>query len=123
MDSKPPDSPQCARALEDTLAALDAHLADAEKQAAVLLKTARRLRRAAMEGAMASLPAAIAAAQADADRASKTLAAAAAGLDYDVAAAFASGAWLDELAAAAKTAGVVLVRRDGRARPGPTGFA
>jgi hypothetical protein len=114
MPSRPLDSPRCVRALEDTLAALDAHLADAEKQAAALLKTARRLRRAAKEGAMASLPAAIAAAQTDADRTSEPLAAAAAALDYDVAAAFASGAWLDELAAAAKAAGVVLVRRDGR---------
>src|SRR5271168_5191275 len=84
MDSKPLDSPRCVRALEDTLAALDAQLADAEKRAAALLKTARRLRRAAMEGAMASLPAAIAAAQADADRTSEPLAAAAAALDYDV---------------------------------------
>ncbi len=114
MDSKPLDSPQRVRALEDTLAALDAHLANAEKQAAALLKTARRLRRAAQEGAMASLPASIAAAQADAERASEPLAAAAAALDYDVAASFASGAWLDELATAAAAAGVVLVRRDGR---------
>jgi hypothetical protein len=114
MASRPLDSPRCARALEDTLAALDAHLADAEKQAAALLKTVRRLRRAAKEGAMASLPAAIATAQTDAGRTSEPLAAAAAALDYDVAAAFASGAWLDELAAAAKAAGVVLVRRDGR---------
>ncbi len=114
MDSKPVDSPRCVRALEDTLVALDAQLADAEKRAAALLKAARRLRRAAKEGAMASLPAAIAAAQADADRTSEPLAAAAAALDYDVAAAFASGAWLDELAAAARAAGVVLVRRDGR---------
>jgi hypothetical protein len=114
MDPKPLDSPRGMRALEDTLAALDAQLADAEKRAAALLKTARRLRRAAMEGAMASLPAAIAAAQADADRTSEPLTAAAAALDYDVAAAFASGAWLDELAAAAQAAGVVLVRRDGR---------
>jgi hypothetical protein len=114
MASKPPDSPRCVHALEDTLAALDAHLADAEKQAAALLKTTRHLRRAALEGAMASLPAAIAAAQADADRTREPLAAAAAALDYDVATAFANGAWLDELAAAAETAGVVLVRRDGR---------
>ena len=63
---------------------------------------------------MASLPAAIAAARADADRTSKPLAAAAAALDYDIAKAFDSGAWLDELAAAARAAGVVLVRRDGR---------
>jgi hypothetical protein len=114
MDSQSPDSPQCARALEDILGALDAHLADAEKQAAALLKTTRRLRRAAMEGAMATLPAAIAAAQADVARAAKPLAEAVATLDYDVAAAFASGAWLDELVTAAAAAGVVLVRRDGR---------
>ena len=105
MPSRSPDSPRCVRALESTLTALDAHLADAEKQAAALLKTARRLRRAAQEGAMASLPAAIAAAQADADRTSQPLAAAAAALDYDVATAFASGAWLDELATAARAAG------------------
>jgi len=114
MDAEPPHSPQVARGLEDTLAALDVHLSDAEKQAAALLKAARRLRRAAREGNVASLPAAIAAAQADAARTGEPLASAAAVLGYDVAEAFASGAWLDELAAAAKAAGVVLVRRDGR---------
>jgi len=114
MDAQPLDSPQRVRGLEDTLAALDAHLADAVKQAASLLKAARRLRHAVKEGAMSSLPAAIAAAQASADRTHDPLAKAAATLDYDVAAAFASGAWLDELAAAAQAAGVVLVRRDGR---------
>jgi hypothetical protein len=114
MDAKPSDSPHRVRGLEDTLAALDVHLADAEKQAAALLKAARRLRRAAAEGAMTTLPAAIAAAQADANRTGEPLAKAAAMLDYDVADAFATGAWLDELAAAAAAAGVVLVRRDGR---------
>ena len=114
MDPKPSDSPRRVRGLEETLAALDAHLADAEKQAAALLKATRRLRRATMEGAMASLPAAIAAAQADANRTGEPLAKAAAMLDYDVSDAFATGAWLDELAAAAAAAGVVLVRRDGR---------
>ena len=114
MDAQPTDLPQRARGLEDTLAALDVHLAEAEKQVASLLKAVRRLRRAAREGAIASLPAAIAGGQADADRTGEPLARAAATLDYDVAEAFASGAWLDELAAAAKDAGVVLVRRDGR---------
>jgi hypothetical protein len=114
MDTEPPDLLQRARGLEDTLAALDADLADAEKHTATLLKAVRRLRRAAREGAIANLPAAIAAAKADADRTGAPLARAAATLDYDVADAFASGAWLDELAAAAKDAGVVLVRRDGR---------
>src|SRR6516225_4397714 len=114
MDAQPTDLPQRARGLEDALAALDVHLAEAEKQVASLLKGVRRLRRAAREGAVASLPAAIAAAKADADRTGEPLAQAAAMLDYDVADAFTSGAWLDELAAAAKDAGVVLVRRDGR---------
>ena len=114
MDPKPSDSPRRVRGLEETLAALDAHLADAEKQAAALLKATRRLRRATMEGAIASLPAAIAAAQADANRTGEPLAKAAAMLDYDVSDAFATGAWLDELATAAAAAGVVLVRRDGR---------
>jgi hypothetical protein len=114
MDAQPPNSPQCARGLEDTLAALDAQLADAEKLAANLLKAARRVRRAAKEGMVASLPAALAAAKAEAERTSEPFARAAATLDYDVADAFANGAWLDELAAAAKAAGVVLVRRDGR---------
>ncbi len=114
MDTEPPDLPQRALGLEDTLAALDADLADAEKQTAALLKAVRRLRRAAREGVIGNLPAAIAAAKADADRTGEPFARAAATLDYDVADAFASGAWLDELAAAAKDAGVVLVRRDGR---------
>lgn len=114
MDAEPSDAPPLARGLEDTLAALDTHLADAEKQATALLNAARRLRRAAREGNVASLPAALTAAQADAARTGEPFAAAAAALNYDVAEAFASGAWLDELAAAAKAAGVVLVRRDGR---------
>jgi hypothetical protein len=114
MDANPSDSPDRVRGLEDTLAALDEHLADVEKQAAALLKAARRLRRTAAEGAMASLPAAIAAAQVDANRIATPLAKAAAMLDYDVSDAFSTGAWLDELAAAAAAAGVVLVRRDGR---------
>ena len=114
MDAEPLDSPLVARGLEDSLAALDAHLVDAEKQAAALLKAVRRLRRAAGEGSVASLPGAVATAQAELDRTGEPLAEAAAAAGYDVAEAFASGAWLDELAAAAKSAGVVLVRRDGR---------
>ena len=96
------------------MTALDLQLADAEKQAAALVKGLKRLRRAAAEGAVSVLPAALAAVRADAERAGEPLEAAAAALDYDVAAAFNSGAWLDELAAAARAAGVTLVRRDGR---------
>ena len=114
MDAEPSDAPSLARGLEDTLAALDSRLADAEKQAAALLKSTRRLRRAASEGNVASLPAAIASAEEEALRISKPFADAAATFSYDVAEAFTSGAWLDELAAAARAAGVMLVRRDGR---------
>jgi hypothetical protein len=114
MDAERPDSSANARSLEDTLAGLDAYLSDAEKQAAALLHLTRRLRRAAREGAVASLPAAIAAAQADATRIKEPFAKAAAALEYDVAEAFASGAWLEELAVAARAIGVVLVRREGR---------
>ena len=114
MDAELSDAPPLVRGLEDTLAALDSHLSDAEKRVAALLKSTRRLRRAAREGAVASLPAAITAAEDEAARISKPLADAAIALGYDVAEAFASGAWLDELAAAARAAGVVLVRRDGR---------
>jgi hypothetical protein len=106
--------PQRSPGLEDTLAALDGHLADAEKRAANLLKAVRRLRRATREGVVASLPTAVAAARADADRMGEPFGKAAAMLNYDLAAAFTSGAWFDELAAAAEAAGVVLVRRDGR---------
>jgi len=114
MDAEPSDAPPLTRGLEDTLAVVDAYLSDAEKRAAALLKSTRRLRRAAREGTVASLPAAIAAAEEEAARISKPFADAAAAFGYDVAEAFASGTWLDELAAAAKAAGVVLVRRDGR---------
>lgn len=114
MDARPLDSSQLARGLEDMLAALDAHLGDAEKQAAALLKAVRRLRRAAREGNVASLSAAIVAAQSDAVHIQDSFATATEALAYDVAEAFASGAWLDELAAAAKAAEVVLVRRNGR---------
>lgn len=108
MDSEQP------RGLEDTLVSLDAQLADAEKQAAALLKAVRRARRAAREGAVAGLPGAIAAAKGEADRAVEPLAAAATALNFDVSGALASGAWFDELAAAARDAGVVMVQRDGR---------
>ena len=100
--------------LEDALVSLEAHLDNAEKQAGTLLRSVSRLRRAAREGLIADLPAAIAAAKAVAERSSEPLLKAAATLNYDVAHAFASGAWFDELAVAAKEAGVVLVRRDGR---------
>ena len=114
MTTAPSDAPASSRSLEETLEAVDAQLGDADRQIAALLKTARRLRRAASEGALASLPGLIAAAQTDAVRIGGMFAGAGATLDYDVAAAFSDGAWLGELAAAAQAQEVVLVRRDGR---------
>jgi hypothetical protein len=107
-------APNRPESLESTLSTLDSHLADAEKQAVALLKDLKRLRKATNEGAVSSLAGLLAAARSDAEKAAAPLDKAAAALDYDVAAAFNGGAWLDELAAAAKTAGVALVRRDGR---------
>ena len=114
MDVHLPDSPHRVKPLEASLTVTDEHLAAAEKQVAAVLKATRRLRRASSEGAVATLSAGIAAAQADLARAGEPLALAAESIEYDVAEAFASGAWLAELAEAAKAAGVVLVQRDGR---------
>ncbi len=113
MDASPP-GPSPPSDLETTLAVLDGHLAEVERAASSLLKATRRARRAAQEGAIAALPATLAAARAEVARIAAPLAAAEAAPGYDVAEAFSSGAWLDELAAAARAAGVVLVRRDGR---------
>jgi hypothetical protein len=110
MENRNPDS----ATLEGTLSVLDSQLADAEKRAASLLVNLKRLRRAATEGAMSSLPGALAVARTEAEKLVGPLEKAAAAVDYDVAAAFNSGAWLDELAVASKSAGVTLVRRDGR---------
>ena len=114
MNTAPSDATLSPRSLEETLAAVDVQLSDAERQLAALLKTARRLRRSATEGALANLPGLIAAARADATRIGDMFAEAGATLDYDVAAAFNDGAWIDELAVAARAQDVVLVRRDGR---------
>lgn len=102
------------RSLEASLRAADEHLAAVEKQVSAALKAVKRLRRATREGAMATLQAGIPAARAELARAGEPFAGAEEALGYDVAAAFADGAWLAELAAAAKQAGVVLIERDGR---------
>jgi len=103
-----------AASLEDSLLALEPQLADAERRATALLGAVKKLRKIVREGAVGAMPAAIAAAQLEAARSGAPLADAAAQWRYDVADAFAGDAYLDELAAAAQAAGVVLVRRDGR---------
>jgi hypothetical protein len=100
--------------LEDCLQALEPALADAERRAVALLGAVKRLRKAASEGAVGSLPAVLAQARQEAARTGDVLAGAAEGWTYDLAAAFEGQAYLDELAAAATTAGVTLVQRDGR---------
>lgn len=112
MDDDLPESPGAETGLEAGLSHLDGRLAEAEKQLAAVLKSVKKLRRGAQEGAVASLAPGISATQAELVRAGETLAGTT--LDYDVAGSFASGAWLRELAEAAKAAGVVLVQRDGR---------
>ena len=114
MDAASPDSPGSVSTLEERLIGVDGQLAVAEKEVSALLKAVRRLRRAAREGAVASLPAALDAAQAELSRIAEPLAGAAEAAGYDVAGAFASGEWLAELTEAAKSAGVVVVQRDGR---------
>jgi hypothetical protein len=114
MNASIPNAPQSRLGLEQSLASLDDELASAEKHVAALSKAIKRLRKTAREGTIAVLQTAVTAAQDDLARAGESFSSASKLLDYDVAEAFASGAWLDELAVAAKKAGVVLVQRDGR---------
>jgi hypothetical protein len=102
------------RPLEATFAAWDEQLETLERQAAALLRAARRLRKVAQEGAVAGFATAVAAVQQDAAKLQDVVGQAAEAPAIDVAAAFASGRFIDELAAAAAAANVTLVQRDGR---------
>ena len=79
-----------------------------------MLKAVKRLRRAASEGAVGNLAGGIGAVQTDLQRATEIVADTEQAAQFEVAEVFGNGAWLAELAAAAKAAGVVLVQRDGR---------
>jgi hypothetical protein len=111
-DAESPGSPSAA--LEDRLAAWDDQLAGLERQAGQMLRAAKRLRKAAQEGAVATFPAAIADLQDNAAKLQAAAGQATTAPDIDLAAAFASGGFLDELSRAAAAAGVTLVQRDGR---------
>ena len=100
-------------ALEDTLAAWDEQLAGLERQAGATLRAARKLRKAAHEGAVASFPAAVSDLQKNAATLHAALGTVAAP-DIDLAAAFANGRFLSELAAAAAALNVTVVQCDGR---------
>ncbi len=114
MDTQQPESPPGRAAFDRVLTGVDASLAEAERQVGTALKALRRLRRAAQEGDIAGLPGKIADAAEIAERAIAPLRAGAAACSYDLGTAFADGSYLDELAAAAREAGLTLVRRDGR---------
>jgi hypothetical protein len=108
------DSPDTAPSLEATLAAWEEQLAGLERRATAALRSARRLRKAAQEGTIAGLPAAVATMRQDADELAVSVGAVAEPPALNVAEAFANGAYVEELAAAAKAADVRLIQRDGR---------
>ena len=111
-DAESPGSPPPV--LEDTLSAWDEQLAGLERQAGQVLRAARRLRKAAQEGAVAGFASAISELRDNAAKLQAAVAQSTTAPDIDLAGAFASGAFLDELARAADAAGVTLIRRDGR---------
>ena len=102
------------QSLETTLTAWEEQLAAVERHATAALRSARRLRKAAQDGAVATFPAAIAAMCQDADRLTEAVGQSVEAPDLDIPEAFGTGAFLAELAAAAKAADVMLVQRDGR---------
>ncbi|MGC8477144.1 MAG: hypothetical protein ACP5NP_12385, partial [Acetobacteraceae bacterium] len=100
--------------LEPLLDQADAALAEAERQLLATHKTLRSLRRATREGTLANLATRMAEAAESLAAAAPPLAAAAAEFAYDFPTAAADGSYLAELAAAARAAGLTLVRRDDR---------
>jgi hypothetical protein len=79
-----------------------------------MLQAARRLRKVAHEGAVTGFATAVAAVRQDAAKLHEAVGQAARAPAIDIASAFASGRFMDELAAAAAAANVTLVQRDGR---------
>jgi len=100
--------------LEATLTAWEQQLGGLERQATAVLRAARRLRKAAQEGAVAGFASAITTVRDDAARLQEAVGQAANPPAIDVGETFADGTFLAELAAAATAANVTLVQRDGR---------
>lgn len=100
--------------LETTLATWEEQLAGLERQAVALLQSVRRLRKAAHEGTLATFPTAAAAVRDDAAKLHEAVGLVAEPPAIDIAQAFETGAFVAELADAAKAANVTLVQRDGR---------
>lgn len=108
------DSQPAATALETTLDDWETRLARVEQQAVAVLRAAKQLRKAAQEGAVASVGAAQTALRDGVSRLTETIARDAAMPAIDIPAAFDNGSYLTELSQAADAAGVTLVQRDGR---------
>jgi hypothetical protein len=108
------DSTPDQRTIEASLGAWERQLAELERQAAAVLKSARHLRKAAREGSTGTFPAAVDGLRQDATRLSEALERTAEVPDLSIAAAFEDGRFVAELAHEAATANVRLVQRDGR---------
>jgi hypothetical protein len=100
--------------LDDELGRLDAALAAAERQAKAVLAGVRTLRRQAATGTVAGLPRRLEQLPATAEPLAEALRSASTSFLYDAEAAFAGGAYLQELQAAAAAKNLVLVERDAR---------
>ena len=100
--------------LESGLAELDRALAEAGRHAKALQALATALQKASAAGDIVTLGRRFEQAPRLIEQVRTALETARAGFEYDATAAFASGAYVDELKAAAAAAGVTLVERDGR---------
>jgi hypothetical protein len=107
------NSAESAAALEPKLADWERRTGELERQIKRLAAAARRLHRVAREGDLAAAAAAVAATVEARRQAADAVEAATRVPAYDIAAAFAAGEYLRELAAAATAAGLTLVERDG----------
>lgn len=106
--------PDTASSLEATLDTWETSLARLEQQAALVLRAAKQLRKAAQDGALAGVGAAQGALREGAAKLTETIARDAAMPAIDIHTAFENGSFLTELSLAATEAGVTLVQRDGR---------
>jgi len=106
--------PEAAASLEVTLDTWETSLARLEQQAALVLRAAKQLRKAAQDGALAAVGAAQGNLRQGTVRLTETIARDAEMPAIDIPAAFENGSFLTELSAAAAAAGVTLVQRDGR---------
>jgi hypothetical protein len=100
--------------LDAELGRLEAALGAAERQAKTVLSGVRALRRQAATGVVAGLARRLEQLPATAEPLAEALRTASASFSYDADAAFAGGAYLRELQAAAAAKNLVLVERDGR---------